>query len=386
MALKDQISTDIDALRTAGLWRAPRQVTGPQGPEITVDGKQVLCLSSNNYLGLANHPELIKAATETFQTEGVGSGASRLITGSMSAHLELESALASYLIHSEAILFSSGYAANVGTLQALANKDDLILSDRLNHASLIDGARLSRAHVEVYEHVDCEHVRVLLQEHRARFRRAFVVSDGLFSMDGDRAPVSTLRKLADEFDASLIVDEAHALGVLGPEGRGVCAEQGVKSDVMIGTLGKSFGASGAFAATDSSVAQFLRNRARSFVFSTSPPPAIAAAATAALSLVKAGNDRRATLLRHASTLRRSLQEQGYDVPDEDSQIIAVHIGDASKTMKLSNTLFEKNVLAQGIRPPTVPEGTSRIRLVPMATHTDSQIEKVIEAFAALKSS
>ena len=383
MSLEDQLASEIDRLKTHDLWRTPRRVSGAQGPEMDVDGKRVLCFTSNNYLGLANHPLLIEASMAAVRSQGLGAGASRLISGTMDAHHALENQLASFLILPSAILFSTGYAANVGMLQALAASDDLILSDQLNHASLIDGARLSRAQVKVYNHRDCDHVRVLLSEHRARSRRAFIVTDTLFSMDGDRAPVSKLRALADEFDASLVVDEAHALGVLGPKGRGICAEQNVVPDVLVGTLGKAFGVAGAFVGGSLNLVQYLRNCARSFVFSTSPPPSIAAAASAAIPLIEGADDRRKSLLGHAQKLRNALRDLGYKIVDANSQIIAVMIGDPSKTMQLSQSLFDRNIFAHGIRPPTVAKGTSRIRLVPMATHTDAQIEKVIATFAEL---
>ena len=280
-------------------------------------------------------------------------------------------------------MFSSGYAANVGTIQALVGRGDAIFSDALNHASLIDGARLSRADVHVFRHADPEHLESMLRTHRGSAGRALIVTDSLFSMDGDRAPLRELSTLARDHDAGLLVDEAHALGVFGPGGRGLCAEAGVRPQVLIGTLGKSFGVSGAYASGSAEIVSYLRNRARSFVYSTAPPPPIARAALAAIPLVEGADERRQALLDHAAQLRRGLRERGFDVPDRESQILPVLIGDNHRTMQLSAELLDRGVFVQGIRPPTVPAGSARLRLTAMATHRPEQIEHALEAFASL---
>ncbi len=347
-----------------------------------MDGRELLCFSSNNYLGLANHPRLVAAAHESLERDGLGAGASRLITGTMEAHLEAEAALAAFVRAEAALLFSTGYAANVGALQALAGPSTVVLSDALNHASLIDGARLARAQVRVYRHLDLDHLEALLRESRAGADRAIIVTDALFSMDGDLAPLRDLRALADTHDAWLFVDEAHALGVLGPEGRGLSAREGIVPDVLVGTLGKSFGAAGAFVAGSARLRDLLLHRARSYVFSTAPLPLVARAAKAAAQLVLEADELRARVLTHAGRLRTELRARGFEVPESEGPIVPVIVGDPAATMNLSAFLYEAGFLAQGIRPPTVPVGTSRIRLVPIATHADAEIDALIAAFRA----
>jgi 8-amino-7-oxononanoate synthase len=382
--LDEAIEEALRDLRNAGLLRAPPAITGAQGPVLRVDGREAICLSSNNYLGLADDPALIAAASEAITREGLGAGASRLISGSMGSHAIAERRLAALVRADDAILFGSGYAANVAALDALLDERDVLFSDELNHASLIDGCRLSRAATHVYRHRDLDHLESLLRAHRAPARLAIIVTDAVFSMDGHRAPLAALRALADRHDAALYVDEAHGLGVLGPSGRGACAEEGVVPDLLLGTLGKALGTSGAFIAARRPVVELLRNRCRSFVFSTAPPPALAAAAARAADLAEAADDRRARLRAHAARLRARLRELDWNVPPGDAPIVPVLIGDPERTMALSAALLERGVFAHGIRPPTVPPGTSRIRLVPMATHQPEQIERALDAFAALR--
>ena len=383
MGFQSQIQEALRALEAAGLRRHPERVSGPQGPEICIRGRRVLCLCSNNYLGLADHPAIAAAAAAANQDEGSGSAASRLITGTMAAHTEAEAAFASFSGFAAAALFSTGYAANLGTIQALVGPGDAVFSDALNHASLIDGCRLSRAEIHVYRHRDLTHLESLLRQHRARARRALVLTDSVFSMDGVLAPVAELGPLAASFECGFLVDEAHALGVIGPAGRGVCAAAGVRPDVIVGTLGKSFGVAGAFVAANEDLVSFIRNRARSFVYSTAPPPALARAALAALPLVREADEARARLLAHAGRLRAGLRDLGFEVPDGESQILPVLIGDNERTMRISAKLLDRGVFVQGIRPPTVPEGTARLRLTPMATHRTEQIDRAIEAFASV---
>ncbi|MBW2507917.1 MAG: 8-amino-7-oxononanoate synthase [Deltaproteobacteria bacterium] len=383
MGFQTQIQEALRALEAAGLRRHPERVSGPQGPEICIRGRRVLCLCSNNYLGLADHPAIAAAAAAAAQDEGSGSAASRLITGTMAAHTEAEAAFATFSGFAAAALFSTGYAANLGTIQALVGPGDAVFSDALNHASLIDGCRLSRAEIHVYQHRDLAHLESLLRQHRGSARRALVLTDSVFSMDGVLAPVAELGQLAASFECGFLVDEAHALGVIGPAGRGVCAAAGVRPDVMVGTLGKSFGVAGAFVAANEDLVSFIRNRARSFVYSTAPPPALARAALAALPLMREADEARARLLAHAGRLRAGLRDLGFEVPDGESQILPVLIGDNERTMRISAKLLDRGVFVQGIRPPTVPEGTARLRLTPMATHRTEQIDRAIEAFASL---
>ena len=297
MGFQSQIREALSELEAAGLLRRPLRISGPQGPEVEIDGHRVLCFCSNNYLGLADHPALVAASDASTYGEGVGAAASRLITGTMDAHRDAEVAYADFLGSPAAALFSTGYAANVGTVQALVGPGDAIFSDALNHASLIDGCRLSRASVHVYSHRDVDQLESLLREHRPRARRALVITDSLFSMDGVTAPLRDIADLARSFDAGLLVDEAHALGVFGPSGRGLSAALGIEPDVVIGTLGKAFGVAGAFAAASEEIVSLIRNRARSFVYSTAPPPMVARAAIEALQLVRQADDARQDLAR-----------------------------------------------------------------------------------------
>ncbi len=381
MPLEDHARAALEALDAASLLRRPRTITSSQGRYVEADDKRLLCLCSNNYLGLADDPRLIAAARASLEEDGLGAGASRLVTGTMTAHREAEARLARFMQTEDAILFATGYAANVGTISALAGPEDVLFCDALNHASLIDGARLSRAKVHVFQHADPEHLQGLLRAFRTDGRRAFIVTDSVFSMDGDEAPLGELRALADGSDAALIVDEAHAIGVLGPSGRGVADDLGVRVEVRIGTLGKSFGSAGAFAAGPASVIELLRQRARSFVFSTAPLPLTARVAVVAADIVEAADDARKTLAAHGSRLRRALRAQGYVVPDGRSAIVPLLVGDEQRTMALSAAAFDRGVLAQGIRPPTVAPGTCRIRVVPIATHTSADLDFAIAAFA-----
>jgi 8-amino-7-oxononanoate synthase len=383
MGFQTQIREALLELEAAGLLRTPRRISGPQGPEVQIDGRPVLCLCSNNYLGLANHPVLSSACEASGRDDGVGAAASRLITGTMEAHGQAEAAFADFLGRPAAALFSTGYAANVGTVQALVGPGDAVFSDALNHASLIDGSRLSRAEVHVYSHRDVGHLESLLKKHRTRARRSLIMTDSLFSMDGVTAPLREIDQLARSFESGLLVDEAHALGVLGPHGRGLSSALGVAPDVIVGTLGKAFGVAGAFVAASEDIVSLIRNRARSFVYSTAPPPMIARAAIAALQLVREADTARATLLGHARKLRADLRRLGFDVPAGESQILPVLIGDNDRTMQLSAKLLARGVFVQGIRPPTVPERTARLRITPMATHRPDQIDQAIAAFASL---
>lgn len=381
MSLESDAESALSALAAQGQRRYPREIQGPIRPRSVVDGRLALCFCSNDYLGLADHPALLHAVRRALDEHGMGSGASRHISGNLATHRELERGLAEYSGHAAATLFVSGYQANLGTLQALAGRGDLIFSDELNHASLIDGARLSRARVIVYRHLDPDDLRAKLRAHRHEGRGALLVTESLFSMDGDQAPLSDLARLAQEHDAGFILDEAHALGVLGPEGRGLARAAGVQPDVTIGTLGKAFGCQGAFAAASANVSELIRNRARSFIYTTAPSPVISAAALAALRLVREADPARQLLRQHWTRLRHGLQELGYRVAPGDSAIIPILIGDADPTMALSEALFQRGVFVHGIRPPTVPRRQCRLRLVPMATHTDADVAEALAAFA-----
>lgn len=370
-------------MEAQGLLRTPRVLDGAQGPEVVVDGRRALCLCSNNYLGFAGHPALADAVAETVQRVGFGACGSRLINGTMRIHDELETRIAGFVGQERALFFPTGYTANLGAVQALSGPRTLVLSDALNHASLIDGCRLGRADVRVYRHADAEHVEALLRDTGDRYDLKLVVTESLFSMDGDLAPLAALRGLCDRYEAALFVDDAHALGVLGHQGAGACAAAGVKPDVITGTFGKAFGCSGAFVAGSKVLLAWMANRARSHVFSTAPSPALAAAALAAFTLVERADDRRVTLQRHARALREGLVSAGYQLAPSEAHIIPVLLGSAERATELSGMLLDRGVFVHGIRPPTVAPGTSRLRVTPMATHTSEQMAEAIAVFREL---
>lgn len=379
----DSIRTELAALKAAGLRRRMRPIDGPQGPEILVDGRRALNLSSNNYLGLADHPALAAAALASAHGHGFGAGASRLVAGSLSPHRALERELASWLGTESALLFNSGYQANVGIVSALAGREDAIFSDALNHASLIDGCRLARAQLEVYPHRDTRALDLLLRASTAR--RKLVVTDSVFSMDGDRAPVGEVLRVAHQHGALVLVDEAHAIGVLGPGGRGLAA--GLNADLVMGTFGKAFGGFGAFVAGASPLIELIMHRARSFVFSTALPTVVVEAARVALGLVggSEGELRRLLLLTRCEQLRSGLSELGL-APATVSHIqpIFVRGGEPSRAMAVSDALLQRGVFVQGIRPPTVPRGTARLRLAVMSSHTEAQIDTALRALASVR--
>jgi 8-amino-7-oxononanoate synthase len=363
-----------------------RPVDGPQRATVVVDGREAINFSSNNYLGLADSEELRAAARLALEEDGAGSGASRLIVGNLRPHRRLEAQLATFHVVEAALLFNSGYQANVGALSALAGPEDVILSDQLNHASLIDGCRLSRARVEVYSHADVDDLQRRLRASRSA-RRRFIVTDSVFSMDGDLAPLRELRAVADAHDAALIVDEAHATGVRGPGGRGLAAELGVNPDVHVATFSKAFGGFGAYAAGSRTLVEYLLNRARSFVFTTALPPSVAAMAAAAIhvSASDRGEALRRSLEARIAQFAGGLESQGLLRHGAGSSpIFPVHVGDDRRVMELSDALLARGIFAQGIRPPTVPPGTARLRFSLMATHTSEQIDRALQALSELR--
>jgi 8-amino-7-oxononanoate synthase len=366
--------------------RRLREIAGPQGSHVEVDGRRMLLACSNDYLGLAADPRLIQAAGEGMQRWGFGAGASRLISGSMAAHHALEAQLAAWKGSEAALLFNSGWHANVGTIAALVGPADIVYSDELNHASLIDGCRLSRATVRVYAHADAGALDGLLSADRARGGRRLVVTDSVFSMEGDEAPLGALVEVCERHGASLMVDEAHATGLLGPDGQGLVAELGLRDRVMVqmGTLGKALGSFGAYIAGSQTLIDWLVNRARSFVFTTALPPAVAAATGEAVRIVQSEPERRAHVLALAAELRSRLASDGWQVLPGRLPIIPVVIGPDDATMALAGRLAEAGILATGIRPPTVPEGTSRIRLTLTAAHSAADIGAIAAAFRSAR--
>jgi len=364
------------------LYRSMRVIRGAQGSRVELDGRQVLLLCSNNYLGLADHPALKRAAVEGVAF-GVGSGASRLVSGTMDLHDRLEKRIASFKGTEKALLFNSGYAANTGIISALVGRGDAIFSDRLNHASIVDGAQLSRAGFYRYPHRDMAALERLLQERGGR--RRLIVTDGVFSMDGDIAPLAKLVQLAKRYDALLMVDDAHGTGVLGALGRGSGELCGVLDgiDIHMGTLGKGLGSFGAYAAASGTICDYLVNKARSFIFSTSLPPAVLAASIAAFDLVDSpeGGELREKLAGNVALFKERLTASGFQTMGSETQIVPVFVGPAEATMEFSRELLEQGVFVQGIRPPTVPAGSCRLRCTIMATHEAADLEAAADAIS-----
>jgi 8-amino-7-oxononanoate synthase len=367
------VAAALEELRERGLYRRLRLIEGPQGPRVLLGGREVLLLCSNDYLGLAADPRVREAAAEAALRWGAGSGASRLISGNMAPHRELEAALATFKGYERALLFGSGYLANTGTIAALAGPGEVVFSDELNHASIIDGCRLARAETVVYRHNDVADLESLLE--RAEGVPALIVTDGIFSMDGDVAPLPELLGLARRFGARLMVDEAHATGALGPGGRGAVAAAGLSGevDIVMGTMGKTLGSYGAYVCASAETVDFLVNRARPFIFSTAPPPPVVGAARAALEVLEAEPERVDRLISNARVLREALAAEGLAAGSSTTQIVPVEVGAAETTMALCERALERGVFAQGIRPPTVPEGSSRLRFTVMATHEPAEL-------------
>jgi 8-amino-7-oxononanoate synthase len=367
------VAERLEELRERGLHRRLRLIEGAQGPTVTLDGRPVLLLCSNNYLGLADRAEVREAAAEAALRWGAGSGASRLISGNMEPHRELESRLAAFKGCEAALLFGSGYLANSGVIAALAGRGEVVFSDELNHASIVDGCRLSRAETVVYRHNDVEHLAWCLRQTSGR--ASLIVTDGVFSMDGDVAPLPELLALARRHGARLMVDEAHATGAVGPGGRGSVAGAGLSGevDVVVGTLGKALGSYGAYACANAETIEFLLNTARPFIFSTAPPPSAAGAALAALEILEAEPELVERLRANAETLRDALGAEGLDLGRSATQVVPIGVGEAEATMALCERALERGVFAQGIRPPTVPEGSCRMRFTVMATHEPREL-------------
>ena len=382
MAGADEIArAELDALRTRGLLRSLEPLRSPPGSEIELrPGERLINFSSNDYLGLASDARIAEALAVGTRTWGAGAGASRLVCGDFLPQHELEAELARFASSEAALLFGSGYAANCGILPSFAGPEDLILSDALNHASIIDGCRLSRARVEVYPHGDVGAVEKAL---RAPARRKIVVTDAVFSMDGDRAPLRELAALCSAAGALLIVDEAHATGVIGPRGAGLAAELGVAADVRMATLSKAFGVAGAYVAASRAVCDLLLNRARPLIFSTALPPALACAARASLEILAGseGDARRSRLWSNVRRFAAGLREAGLPAR-EDSAIFPVVTGTPDRALAMAAHLRELGILAKPIRPPTVPQGTSRIRFAVTSAHTVEHIDRAIAALRA----
>lgn len=349
------------------------------GPEARIDGRVMLSFASNDYLGLANAPELIEAAREALPRWGLGSGASHLVSGHTEAHEAMEQQLARFTGMPAAISFSTGYLANIAVMPALLGRDDEIFADRLNHASLVDGALLSRARLTRYAHCDLKMLGRQLEASSAR--RKLIVTDSVFSMDGDLAPLPALLELAERYDAWLLIDDAHGFGVLGPQGRGALAAAGLSSPrlILMATLGKAAGVGGAFVAAHPVVIEWLMQTARPCIFTTAAPPLLAAAVCRALELVEAGDARRARLQQLVARLRQGLKALGYRTAASATPIQPVIVGENGQALSLSRALEERGLYVPAIRPPTVPQGSARLRVSLTAAHSDADVDRLLEA-------
>lgn len=379
LSFDDKLHNRVKEMQENSLYRTLRTMeTASQSARI-VDGEKKIIFSSNDYLGLANDKRLIHATIEALQQFGVGSSGSRLTTGNTYWHEKLEKKIATFKQTEAARLFSSGYLANIGVLSALAEAEDVILSDQYNHASIIDGCRLSKAKTCIYRHVDMEDLERKLAA-TTKYKQRFIVTDGVFSMDGSIAPLDRMMELADHYHAYVIVDDAHATGVLGQSGRGTSAYFGIMPDVVIGTCSKAIGTEGGFVAGSSILVDFLKNHARTFIFQTALSPAICAATYTAIELIEQDANRREHLHYNIRKLKEGLNDMGYAVKGDHTAIIPVIIGEQQLALEFAKELEEKGIYAPAIRPPTVPNGESRIRLTVTASHSMQEIDDVLHAF------
>ena len=377
----DFIDNELSELKREGLYRELKIIEGGQGARVRVKGREVILLSSNNYLGLASHPELKKAAALALEKYGCGSGASRLISGSMELHKELEQKIASFKKTESAILFNSGYTANIGVISSICGRGDIILSDRLNHASIVDGCLLSGAKLKRYPHKDIDAIERFLRIGSA-FKKRLIVTDGVFSMDGDIAPLREIVRLAKRYSAILMVDDAHATGVLGKNGRGTGEYFGLDDsiDIIMGTLSKAVGSFGGFVAGRKKLIEFLMNRARSFIYTTSLPPSVVASSIVAIDIIEKRHNLRELLWKNVNYLKERFENMGFNIMKSQSHIIPVFVGDTHKAVEMSEMLLREGVFVQGIRPPTVPQGKARLRVTVMATHSRNDLDAAFESF------
>ncbi len=376
-----EIDTRLQELKATGLDHRIRRISGPQGPHVLLDGKPVLLLCSNNYLGLADHPRVRAAAADAAMRWGVGTGASRPVSGTMTIHRRLEEHLAEFENRDSALLFGSGFLAKTGVIAALARAGDVVFCDELSHASIIDGCTLSHAEVFVYDHLDAEHLAWGLEQ--AEGRGALIATDSVFSVDGDIAPLTEIVELAERHRVRVLVDESHGIGTLGPGGRGALAELGLDGeiDVIVGTLGNALGSYGAFVACDRAMSNYLLNAARTLLYSTAPSPPAVAGAHAALELIEERPQLVQRLNGAASALRSELEREGFDTGSTRSQIVSLPVGDPRLTLRICESALVRGVFAQAIRPPTVPSLASRLRLAVMASHRPEELRSAARVLA-----
>ncbi|MBO2518679.1 glycine C-acetyltransferase [Limnochorda sp.] len=380
------LAQELEQLKGQGVYRLPRVVQGRQGARAVIDGREVINLASNNYLGLATHPRLIEAARRAVEAYGVGSGAVRTIVGTQDLHQILEVTLARFKRTEGALVYQSGFTANAGTVAAILGPGDVVVSDELNHASIIDGCRLSRATIKVYPHGDMAGLREKLEEARREVReggRILVVTDGVFSMDGDIAPLPEIVGLARAYGALTMVDDAHASGVLGDHGRGSVDHWGLHGqvDIQVGTLSKAVGVLGGYVAGSRTLIEYLLHRARPILFSTSHPPAVTAACIEAIRLMEESDELIQRLWANTRFFQAELRALGFDLGPTQTPITPIMVGDERAAMAFSDQLFEEGVFAQGIAYPTVPRGKARVRTIVTAEHTQQDLEEALEALA-----
>jgi glycine C-acetyltransferase len=379
----DYLKQQLEELERAGTALHPRVLEFQQAARARFDGRDVINLASNNYLGLAAHPRLKEAAAQAAMEYGAGSGAVRTIAGTMTLHRELERRFAEFKGAEEALMFQSGFTANSGTVAAILTKEDVIISDQLNHASIIDGARLSRAEIKVFPHRDAGAADSLLAESKALGRRQLLITDGVFSMDGDIAALPDLVEVAEKHGAIMMIDDAHASGVLGPGGKGTVAHFGLdpgRVDVQVGTLSKAIGVLGGFIAGPAHLIQWLVNRGRPFLFSTSAPPAVAAACLAALDVIRDEPDRIERLWSNTNMLKKGLHDLGFDTGTSETPITPVIAGEETKAVELSRLLWQEGVFTPAIVFPTVARGQARVRAIVTADHSEADLTEAVEAF------
>ena len=377
----DFVEKELQFLKEEGRYRQIRWIEESPSPWVRMNGERVLLLCSNNYLGLANDPRLKEGALRAIEEWGCGSGGSRSISGSLAIHRLLEESLACFHGCEAALLFNSGYSANLSILTSLMGEGDVIFSDEFNHASIVDGCRLSKASIQIYHHLDVNHLEVLLEENRER-RKKMIVTDGIFSMDGDVAPLSDIVQLAKRYESLTMVDEAHAIGVFGSNGRGVLEhfQLSHEVDIHMGTFGKALGSFGAYVAGRRSLIDYLVNKGRVFLYTTALPPSVSASILASLEILDREPERRVRLWENVNYLRKGLNQLGFDTMQSQAHIIPLLIGELKLTMEMDRRLFERRIFVQGIRPPTVPEGKCRLRVTVMATHTREDLNFALEKF------
>jgi len=383
MSKLDWVTQEINSLKEQGLYNNIRTLGSPQGAWLTVDGKNVLNFCSNNYLGLANHPKIVEAAKEATKKYGVGPGAVRTIAGTMDLHVQLEQRLAKFKGAEDVITFQSGFTANLGTIPALVGKGDVIFSDRLNHASIIDGCRLSGAKIIAYEHNDPGALDDAIKEHASNFRRALIVTDGVFSMDGDVAPLPALYDVAQKYDILFMVDDAHGEGVLGKGGRGIVDHFNLhgKIDVEVGTMSKAFGVMGGMVAGKKEIVEWLKQRGRPFLFSSAVTVPDAAACLAAVDLLEESTELVDKLWANAKYFKEEMNKLGFDTGASETPITPVMLGEAPLAQQFSRELYDEGVFGMAIGFPTVPQGKARIRVMISAAHDNDDLGKGLDAFA-----